>query len=478
MHPTEVQSPPPPTLPAPGTSWRSEMTGYHWFVFVVAALGWLADCMDQQLFNLARKQAVTNLIGASPGDLSVDKYATWATSIFLIGWAIGGIIFGVMGDRWGRVKTMLLTILIYSIFTGLSALSFSFWDFALYRFLTGLGVGGEFAVGVALLAEVMPDRARPHALGLLQAFSAIGNCTAALLFMLLGYLTVHNSLHVTAFGRPVEAWRLMFLFGLAPAALALLVRRRLKEPERWQVAVAEGGQQKKAGSYAELFGDPRWRHNALVGLALAFAGVVGLWAIGFFSIDLVQNILGKVFEKEGLKGNELDGNRMIWAGWTSLMLNIGAFFGIYSFSRLTHVTGRRAAFAVSFFLAIISTAAVFWFLERRSDIFWMIPIMGFCQLALFGGYAIYFPELFPTRLRSTGTSFCYNVGRLVAAVGPVGLGLFTSVVFAHTAGTPGEPGYDPNMPRRLAGVTMCAVFLIGLAALPFAPETKGKPLPE
>jgi MFS family permease len=478
MHSFDDPTPATPATPsadASGKSWRSEMTGYHWFVFVVAALGWLADCMDQQLFNLARVQAVTNLIDASPGDKRVDTYATWATSIFLIGWATGGIFFGVMGDRVGRVKTMLLTIFIYSVFTGLSALSFGFWDFALYRFLTGLGVGGEFAVGVALLAEVMPDRARPHALGLLQAFSALGNCTAAALFILLGYLTLHDAYHVELFGRPVAAWRLMFLFGLAPAALALLVRRRLKEPERWKAAVAEGGQQKKAGSYAELFGDPRWRHNALVGLALAFAGVVGLWAIGFFSIDLVQNIFREVFKKEGLQPGsaELKGNQMIWGGLTSLMLNIGAFFGIYSFSRMTHYVGRRSAFALSFVLAIVSTAAVFWFLEKRSDVFWMIPIMGFCQLALFGGYAIYFPELFPTRLRSTGTSFCYNVGRLVAAVGPVGLGLLTSQVFVHTA-----TAADPNMPRRLAGVAMCGVFLIGLLALPFAPETKGKPLPD
>lgn len=465
----------PATLPTPadGKSWRSEMTGYHWFVFVVAALGWLADCMDQQLFNLARVQAVSNLIGATPKDTRVDSYATWATSIFLVGWAIGGLIFGVMGDRLGRVKTMLLTIFIYSIFTGLSALSFSFWDFALYRFLTGLGVGGEFAVGVALLAEALPDRARPHALGLLQALSAIGNCAAAGLFILLGYLTLRDAYHVEMFGRPVAAWRMMFLFGLAPAALALLVRRRLKEPERWKQAVASGEHHKKAGSYAELFGEPRLRRNALVGLALAFAGVVGLWAVGFFSFDLVFRIIGEVLKKEGLEAGspEMVGRQMIWSGVTSLMFNLGAFFGIYAFSRITHYTGRRAAFAVSFVLAIVSTVATVWSLNKRSDVFWMVPIMGFCQLALFGGYAIYFPELFPTRLRSTGTSFCYNVGRLVAATGPIGLGLLTSQVFAPTAA-------DPNMHRRLASISMCAVYLIGLVALPFAPETKGKPLPE
>ena len=152
----------------PVTGWKTLglLNRYHWFVFTVAALGWLADCMDQQLFNLARVAAVSELLGKATNDPEVKEWAGYTTSIFLIGWATGGIVFGVLGDRWGRVKTMLLTILLYSMFTGLSALSVGVWDFAFYRFLTGLGVGGEFAVGVALLAETMPAPARPYTLGL------------------------------------------------------------------------------------------------------------------------------------------------------------------------------------------------------------------------------------------------------------------------------------------------------------------------
>ena len=144
--------------------WYHELNRYHWFVLIVAALGWLFDTMDQQLFNLARVPAMTELLAPAPGvapdPKDVGFYGGIATSIFLIGWATGGLVFGVLGDRIGRVKTMLWTILLYSLFTGLSAFSVGFWDFALYRFLTGLGVGGEFAVGVSLVAEVMPDRAR------------------------------------------------------------------------------------------------------------------------------------------------------------------------------------------------------------------------------------------------------------------------------------------------------------------------------
>src|SRR5262249_39187739 len=166
----------------------------------------------------------------------------------------------------------------------------------------------------------------------------------------------------------------------------------------------------------------------------------------------------------------INGRLTLWAGITSVMLNLGAAFGIYAFTRITHFTGRRPAFAISFILAMISTAWVFRFLNGVTDVFWMVPIMGFCQLALFGGYAIYFPELFPTRLRSTGISFCYNVARYVAATGPLTLGYLSSVVFSEQAGF--------EEPMRYAGLAMCSVFLIGLFTLPFAPETKGQPLPE
>jgi MFS family permease len=461
-----------PAKPPLNRSWYWELNRYHWFVLIVAALGWLFDTMDQQLFVLARVDAMRDLLPESPGGgvekASVDFYGGVATSIFLLGWATGGLAFGVLGDRIGRAKTMVLTILIYSLCTGLSALSVGFWDFAFYRFLTGLGVGGEFAVGVALVAEVMPARARPFALGLLQALSAVGNVTAAFISMGLGHLEAGGAFtDLSLFGSPFKAWRIMFIVGVFPAFLALVIRRRLKEPERWRQVAHEGVVRERLGSYAELFGDPVLRKRAIVGLVLAFSGVMGLWGIGFFAPDLFDVVLRRSFADQGLSEDELAGQLKFWKGMLGLMLNIGAFFGIYGFAYLTHYTGRKPAFAVAFVAAMVSTAAVFWFLNDFSQIFWMIPIMGFCQLALFGGYAIYFPELFPTRLRSTGTSFCYNVGRFVAATGPLLQGVLAGSVFA---------GSEDAI--RYAGVVMCSIFLIGLCALPFAPETKGEPLPE
>jgi MFS family permease len=245
MHFTDQPSAEP--TPSAGPWWR-ELKPYHWFVLVVAALGWLFDTMDQQLFTLARMPAMRELLARpheefkskedeaaakAESDRRVNAYGGYATAIFLIGWASGGVAFGILGDRIGRARTMVLTILAYSLCTGLSALSVGFWDFAFYRFLTGLGVGGEFAVGVSLVAEAMPDRARPHALGWLQALSAVGNVSAALIGMALsaeaattGIAQISHALlgpeaHVPA------PWRIMFVVGSLPAVLALRSMRRL-----------------------------------------------------------------------------------------------------------------------------------------------------------------------------------------------------------------------------------------------------------
>jgi MFS family permease len=464
-----------PQLTGDDRAWWRLLNRYQWFVFIVASLGWLCDTMDQQLFNIARRPAMMALLDkpepeGRDGTLSaeqldafdkmVTEYSGYATSIFLIGWGSGGLLFGILGDLLGRVKALMLTILLYSLFTGLSALAIGWKTFALYRFLTGLGVGGEFAVGVSLVAEVMPDRARPFALGLLQALSAVGNMTAAFTGIVLA--------HLANAGAIAESWRIMFVVGAAPALLTVMILGRLREPERWQqVAAGESVGGRLRSYFAELFHTPRWARNAIVGLILASSGIIGLWGIGFFSIDLQRKVFQDRFKAEGLLPREITFQVDKWAGWTSVMLNLGAFFGIYAFSRVTHYIGRRAAFAISFVLAMFSTAFVFWFFRTAADIFWMIPIMGFCQLALFGGYAIYFPELFPTRLRSSGTSFCYNGARFVAALGPTALGLLTSRVFK-----------DYAEPFRYAGVTMSAIFVVGLLVLPFAPETKGQPLPE
>jgi MFS family permease len=551
--------------------WFYQLNRYQWFVLTVCTLGWVFDTMGQQLFNVVRNPAVAALKGMATDAPAVAKYSGIATSLMLIGWATGGIIFGILGDKIGRARTMVLTILVYSLFTGLSGFARTYWEFILFRFLCGLGIGGQFSVGVALVAEYMPDRVRPKALGLLQALANWGNVTAALIGMGFGHLEKISSIS--------EAWRWTLAVGALPAILAIPVFRSLKEPESWKKAVASGAKKQKAGSLKELFGDPRWRRNTIVGMILASTGVIGLWGIGFFSVDLNQTVFRKVYEarereageaekdrefisivvgspteaaaliaklrpkdlipeeagrkdaqqiyaaivdlsqdkqeisKENIialvgkkfpmpdaqaqdrqkrletylalpaansnlglqeqvdriaaRAKKLNGQVSFWAAMTSILFNIGGFFGAYAFSYITGGIGRRWAFALSFLMAGVSTCIAFLYMSNAFDVFWMTPLMGGSIFLIFGGYAIYFPELYPTRLRSTGTSFCYNIGRYVAALGPLTIGLLSSEVFKNY----------PE-PMRYAGATMCAIFVVGLIALPFAPETKDQPLPE
>ena len=552
-------------------------------MLIVATMAWSFDCLNQQIFNLARTPAMADLLSLSPDDDAVASYGSLGTSMLLVGWATGGIIFGMLGDRIGRAKTLLIMILAYSLSTGLCGLSQTPWHYITFAFITGVGAGGIFPVACTLVAESLPDRARPQALGMLQTFSAIGNVSAGIIWLLL----------VQAWSRHMiqHDWPWLFSVGIIPALLSIIVARRIREPEVWLKAKSDWTSgRKKAGSLAELFGDRRWAPRAAVGLCLAVSGVVGLWGIGVFSNDLTQSFIGRQYDdrmrKEGqaaadllfvaqvisnpkdlekaaeqvkprdilgryAKDKEHDkddidakamyeaalflastgtsvlpetvlaeldrgdathkvrkaqpdpqsnddrvrresllraGNglavethverilarqrtRLVesrsWAAVTLIMFNVGAFFGMYIFARVTQRIGRRPTFALAFVIAGITTALAFLFMSKPSDLFWMVPLMGASQLAVFGGYAIYFPELFPTRLRSTGSSFCYNVGRYVAATGPISIAYLRNQVFANTA-----------EPFRYAGVAMCSCYLLGLVALLFAPETKGQPLPE
>ncbi|MCL2624531.1 MAG: MFS transporter [Planctomycetaceae bacterium] len=556
--------------------WYKLLSRYHWFVFIVCSLGWGFDCFDQQLFNLMRMPALAHLMHSTPTDPNVAAMGGYATSVMLIGWAIGGIFFGVLGDRIGRAKVMILTILVYATFTGFSGLALHWWDFLLYRFLTGLGVGGQFAAGVTLLAESMPDKARAKSLGMLQIVAAACNVGAGVLVLCVGLFAGSE-----VFGIPT--WRLLFFVGFLPALLAIVIFKHLQEPEKWKKAMAEGGV-KKAGSIKELFG-PKWRYNIILGMLLSTCGVIGLWGIGFFSVDLTRmtfmgtknkavrdagrvetedfefvrmlaaspeflkiaedakltprsfidvhpktNDPGAIYaavmeNKENtsslnaatilaaLDRDSADGNRKaqtpeakerrqkildgvddlsvdeakfrelagtisarardinsyvsFWAAVTGILFNIGAVLGTFVITIVAERLGRRPAFTIFFLASLFMTLIVFLTMSTPLHVLIMTPMLGFCILSIFGGYAIYFPELFPTHLRSTAVSFCYNIGRFIAATGPFGLGLLTAYVF-HWA----------EEPLRYAGAAMSVTFILGIIFTWMGPETKGKPLPE
>jgi MFS family permease len=488
----------PAVVPDANLPWYRGLTLHHWFVLTVCWLGWLFDTMDQQLFIMARSPAIKDLLPSAAARADITFYGGLATMFLVLGWATGGIIFGILGDRWGRAKTLMTAVLFYSLFTGLSALSVTWVDFSIYRFLTGMGVGGTFGAAVSMVAETLPARSRPYALGFLQVLAALGNVTAAGISLVL---------RPSAPLAGIAGWRVLFVIGILPAILVLLIMRRLKEPESWvraKEAEARGDAHHKGqgmGSMKELFGDPRWRRNVIVGIVLGLAGIIGLWGIGFWLPELVRTVTpaptaaAVAAAHPGMDTAAIDvvladarATQDKYCAYAMMLFNGAAAVGTYLFALLVARIGRRPAFALIFTLALVSVFGVFGFMTKPGQIWWMAPLLGLGTLTVFGGYSIYFPELFPTRLRATGVGFCYNTARYVAAPGSFALGAL-SMAFLASKDTPrGEQGLasmtflssigSVDNPIRYAAMVVSAVFLVGLVALVFAPETKGKPLPE
>jgi MFS family permease len=452
-----------PTLPGPpdpavGPWWRT-LRRDHWLVLTAAALAWIFDCFDQQIFNLARDGAMEDLL---VGKNQATLLAPYTTSVFLVGWAIGGLVFGALGDRFGRARILRITILLYSLSTGLNSLSTGFVDFCLYRLLTGLGVGGVFGLAVALVADSIPDRARPPALGLLQAFGAFGNLAAAGAGMTLGQLASKGPLPFH-----LQQWQMLFVIGALPALLCLLAMRGVAEPPKW-VAAREAGAKRgvKFGSYRALLTDRRWRRNAWLGLVVCSAGIIGLWGVGNFHPKIVGSIVDRETAAQHLSPAAMASLKGFWRSTGLLLQNLGAFAGLLVFAKIAQVVGRRFALGLALILSFLSTVLVFKFMRHTSQMYWMLPTMGFGQLAVFGVYAVYLPELFPTSLRSTGVSFCYNIGRIVAATAPFTVSQITARLGGDIEGF------------RSAGLWVSLVLLVGVFVLPMMPETKDRPLPE
>ena len=423
-------------------SWRYGVTPYQWLVLLAAWLGWVFDSMDSTIYALVLQPALHDLLHSNGGGPVASDVIGWyggiIFSIFLIGWAIGGVLFGVMADYFGRTKTLVFTILIYAVFTGLAALSHTWWQLALFRFLTALGIGGEWAAGAALVAEVWPENKRAKAAGILQSAWAGGFLLAAVISLLLRH----------------HGWRPMFVVGVAPALVALLVRLWVKEPERWVKARAA---ERQAGGarpmkLAELFA-PGLARSTLVGSGLAFVAVFGLWGATNWTPTLIRALP----DLHGLGASELTSR----VSYATMLLNVGALAGYLSFGPLADRVGRRRVFALMCLGSLVMLPVTFMTPRTYVQVLLLLPLLGFFNNGIFSGFAIYLPELYPTRLRATGAGFCFNIGRLLASTGPFITGYLVTALGSF-------------------GLAICAVaviYLLGLLILPFAPETKGRPLP-
>lgn len=417
--------------------WYSGITASQWLVLAIASAGWIFDVYEGQLFTIYKTPMLKDLLGDSGA--SVGRHGDVAFALFLIGGAVGGLGFAMLGDRIGRVRVMSLTIVAYSVFSALTFFARSVCEVDVLRFLVALGTGGEWAVAAALVAETFPPRARAFASGLFHASSVLGAALASLT----GWLVAGPG-----------AWRWGFLVGLAPALLVVWIRTSLKEPERWEQAKrGEVGPGQGFGSLKELLGDRRWRPRALLGLGLAAVGLATYWGIYAWAPELVAEVLGPGVSPEVQQKS---------SSFVYLLMNFtGGLLGLLSFAPVASWRGRRFAFIVYHLGALILVPLTFLGARTYAQTLWLLPAMAFFVVGMHAGYAIYFPELFPTRLRATGASFCFNVGRLVAAGVLVARGVLGS-----------------RFDFRSGVVAMASLFLVGLLLLAFAPETRGEELPE
>lgn len=421
--------------PQSALPWYRGIARYQWLIFFLASAGWVFDVYEGQIFNITRKSLFADILGPDRTPAQVKMYGDAFLGIFLVGGTFGGLFFGALADRWGRKPTLALTILLYSVFSGMTYWATSLWQIALLRFIVAAGVGGEWSVAAALVAETFPARARAQASSFFQASSVLGTWIAALV----GYLVA-------------EHWRLAYLVGVLPALLLLGVRLGMVEPKR---APASAESAAKAGSIPELLANPRWRKRAILGLLLAAIGLGTFWGVHIEG----QGLAELVFVRGGATEANAADRAKIAYGWIEAT---GGGIGLMAFGPIAARWGRRRTFifyhAMAFALVPITCfapATVWQFLT-------LLPLFGFFTLGLHAGYAVYFPELFPNHLRATGAGFCFNGGRLVAA--PI---LFFSGWFK---------GFVGSLPMAVS--ILGCMFLLGIVIVLFLPETRGQPLPE
>ena len=421
----------------------AEITRYQWLVLFVAWLGWVFDSMDSTIYALVLQPALTELLrtgaSASVSQEAIGWYGGIIFSIFLVGWAVGGVAFGVLADRVGRTRVLVWTILIYAIFTGLAALSRTWWELAVFRFITALGIGGEWAAGAALVAEVWPESKRAKAAGLLQSAWAAGFLLAAVISLVLRQ----------------HGWRPIFIVGVGPALVALLVRVWVKEPDRWISAkdLAQQSGPGASGKIKTLF-EPQWIRSTLVGSGLAFVAVFGLWGATNWTPTLVRSLPDLAhYDSAALYAV---------VSYATMLLNIGSLAGYLSFGPMADRFGRRPVFGLMCLGSLIMLPTAFLVPRSYASVLVLLPLLGFFNNGIFSGFAIYLPELYPTAIRATGAGFCFNIGRVLASTGP-----FLTAYLVSALGSFG---------RAASGVAL--IYILGIIILIFAPETKGRPLPE
>ncbi len=452
--------------------WYTGATRGQWLALVAALLGWAFDGFEQGVFPLAARPALIELLSLqeparvlkeAPSDSPEWKAAKAAVdepvrrwnavvnAAFLFGAAAGGVFFGWLGDRIGRVRAMVFSVLTYALCTGLGGLAATAGQLAVLRFAASLGMGGEWALGVALVMESWPSHSRPVLAGMIGAAANVGFVAVSLLTLTLQPDVVW---HVPAFlgvlpgataglgGTQLGAWRPLLAVCVVPALLTYLLRTFVPESKQWETAVASGPRARVRDIFV-----PALRRRSLLGAGIGAVALLATWGG-------VQQVPLWVPSLSGAPGKA--------PTYASLCMALGATTGAF----LGALVGQRFSRRAMYFALCLSSLVVCEMLFLGSwsfgpGLLGMLFLVGTASAAFYGWLPLYLPELFPTRVRATGQGFAYNCGRVLAGIGT--LMMLSIDLKGHFAE---------------AGAIIVLIYLVGLVLAWFIPETRNAALPE
>jgi len=433
--------------------WYRSLNRSQWKALVAANLGWTFDGFEVFALILTVGVALHQLLDPSQYPF-IPAYAGAVIAITVFGWAIGGLLGGVLADYLGRKRSMTLTILAYSLLTGLSAFSWDWLSFAVFRFLVGLAIGSEWATGASIMAELWPAKARGKGAAFLQSGYPIGSILASGVWLAIGT-------------SGPDAWRYMYLIGVLPALIVFWIRRNIPESPRWE----ESNRRRRAAydlrrqgaalkgedvalvrfTLVDVFAEPAVRSRLFLTFVMSLSVTIGYWGVSTF----VPSYVGSVATAAGLPAQR-------WAALAGLVQNLGALIGFSSFGFLADAFGRKPTTILFYLMCLILTPIVYLWVQDIHVLLFALVVYGFFIQGVFSWTPIWLPELFPTRMRATAAGFIFNAPRLISAIAPLIAG--TLIVSLG--------GYGK------AATIIGLFYILGLIAVPFLPETKGKPLPE
>src|SRR5499427_2717325 len=433
--------------------WYRSLNRAQWKALVASNLGWTFDGFEVFALILTVGAALHQLLDPSEYKL-IPAYAGAVIAITVFGWGAGGLLGGILADYIGRKRSMTLTIIAYSVLTGLSAFAWDWVSFALLRFLVGLAIGSEWATGASITAELWPDKARGKGGALLQCGYPIGSILASAVWVVIGT-------------SGPGAWRYMYLIGVLPALLTFWIRRNIPESPRWE----ESNKRRRAAhglrrqgvalqgedaalvrfTLVDMFAEPAVRIRLFLTFVMSLSVTIGYWGVSSF----VPSYFGSVATAAGLPAQR-------WVGLVGLVQNIGALLGFFMFGYLADAFGRKPTTFLYYLMCLILTPIVYLWVQDIHLLLLVFAVYGFFIQGVFSWTPIWLPELFPTRMRTTAAGFIFNTPRLISAFAP----LFAGTLIV------GLGGYGK------AATIIGLFYSIGLFAVPFLPETKGKPLTE